>query len=378
MLSILCTGNQDLYYSIMEGVMFEMKSNMEETSFEQRSFRLMEMGFPPPDEALSIYQHIKREKLLNQGIIDKKTPIIDEHRHMLPAVYLEHFSQGKGLLVKSLAGTDQKTKDRFVYEMIYLANKIVMADFKPLNEMSEIKHSMEKAASLASLGLSVAMRDKGLPPESILGTMNAETLFTLGYNAIYEQQRRLKLFFQEIDPSMIPERFREFVDGLLKKRPTFKDSEFSSIDELDEVTSVIDRMESMAVLINSLKWEDRIKNLSHTNTGANLDIENIILTSLAAGTPDRETGFRPLELGEVLDFLSRVTHVSLGIRETVPKFREELPVYLSGLDTSISKPMAEDIATQLVIRLEEEISGILDLDSLDPRFITCFTVKLAG
>ena len=30
----------------------------------------------------------------------------------------------------------------------------------------------------------------------------------------------------------------------------------------------------------------------------------------------------------------------------------------------------------LAIRLEEEIGGLKDLDQIDPRFITCFTVKL--
>lgn len=38
--------------------------------------------------------------------------------------------------------------------------------------------------------------------------------------------------------------------------------------------------------------------------------------------------------------------------------------------------MAHDIAGQLISRLEDEISGIMDIEALDPRFITCFTVKL--
>jgi hypothetical protein len=375
-LSLLFTNHQELYYSIMEGVMFEMKSSMEETSYEQRSFRLMEMGFPPPDEALSIYQHIKREKLLNQGIIEEKTPIIDEHLHMLPTVYLEHFSQGKGLLVKALAGTSQKTKDRFVYEMIYLANKIVMADFKPLNEITEIKHSMEKAASLTSLGLSVAIRDKGLPAETILSTMNAETLFSLGYNTIYEQQRRLKLFLKEIEMPMIPERFREYLDGLLKKRPLFKDREFATLEELEEVKITIDRIETMAVLMDHLGWEDQIGLLSGTNIGANIDMENIILTALASGSSAQGNRFRPLERREVLDFLKRATQVTAGKRGTVLDFRMDLKAYLHRIADSLDQSTVDDIANQLIFRLEEEMSGILDLDSLDSRFITCFTVNL--
>ena len=51
MLSVLFTSYQDLYYTILEGVMYELKTGMEETTYEKRSLRLMEMGFPQPDEA---------------------------------------------------------------------------------------------------------------------------------------------------------------------------------------------------------------------------------------------------------------------------------------------------------------------------------------
>ncbi len=374
-LSVLFTNHQDLYYSILEGVMFEMRSSMEENSYEQRSLRLMEMGFPPPDEALSIYQHIRREKLLNQGILEEKTPIINKN-HMLPTVYLDRFSQGKQLLVSALARAGQDTRDRFVYEMIYLANKIIMADFRPLNEMSEIQHSMEKATSLTNLGLSVAVKEKGLPPETILGTMNADTLFSIGYNVIYEQQRRLKLFLKEKELALIPERVREYLGGLMKKRPLYKNREFSSLEELDEVKNFIDRLEAMSNLLDRLGWEDRIADLSQTNVGANLDMENIILTSLVVAGHDKP-GFRPLERSEVLAFLSRATHISAGTRSTVPEFRDRLESYLSQVDDSIDKAVIKGLAGQLIMRLEEETSGIVNADILDPRFITCFTVKIA-
>ena len=94
-------------------------------------------------------------------MLKEKVPIINKHMHMLPTVYLEQFSQGRGLLVNSLEKTSSETQERFLYEMIYLANKVLMADFKPLNNSNEIKHSMEKASSLATLGPSIAMKEKG-------------------------------------------------------------------------------------------------------------------------------------------------------------------------------------------------------------------------
>ena len=76
MLSMLFTHEQELYASILEAVMYEMKTTMEETSYERRSLRLMEMGFPSPEEALEVYRHVEPDKLLYQGFVKGKTPVI--------------------------------------------------------------------------------------------------------------------------------------------------------------------------------------------------------------------------------------------------------------------------------------------------------------
>ncbi|MCU0575451.1 MAG: DUF6178 family protein [Desulfobacterota bacterium] len=376
MLSILFTHEKDLYSSILESVMYELKSSMEEAAYERRSLRLMEMGFPSPDEAIDVYRHIRPEKLLNQGIIRDKTPVITRHLHMLPAVYLEQFSQGASLLVATLRKTTEETRERFIYEMIYLANKLVMADYRPLNDSEGVRLSMEKAGSLATLGLSVAIREKGLPAQDVLNSINAETLFSLGYNMVYVQQRRLRLLLNDIERTMIPEHMRELADGLLQKRPLYRSREFSGIEELDEITLFMDRLEAMAGIMAHLNWEDRIPDLANTNTGAGLDMENIILTSLAVNTVSKETGFRPISRDELMGFLSKATRLEGGMRLVYPAFREQLPSHLKALDTSLGRELAEDIAGALTARIEEEAGGIKVLSSLEPRFITCLIVRL--
>jgi hypothetical protein len=378
MLSILFTSYRDLYYVILEGVMNELKTGMEETTFERRSLRLMEMGFPQPDEAISIYQHIRPERLLNQGILKEKTPIINKHLNMLPTIYLEQFSQDRGLLVTSIEKTSSETRERFLYEMIYLANKIIMADFRPLNNSDEIKHSMEKASSLATLGLSIAMKEKGVSADAVLSDINAETLFSLGYNMIYEQQRRLRLLLNDVEVSMIPERLKEYAEGLLKKRPLFKDKEYSRIEDLEEITHFVDKIETMARIMSALDWENQIPNLAGTNTGANLDMETVILTSLAANATTKHSRFRPLTPAELTTFLSQATRHKGGMRISAPAFINDLETYLLGLDSTLDRTLIVDTASSLTTRMEDEIGGLKDLDQLDPRFISCFTVKIKG
>lgn len=378
MLSILFTGYQDFYQSILEGVMYELRASMEEATYERRSLRLMEMGFPRPEDALSVYQHVPPDKLLGRGLVKEKMPIITKHLHMLPEVYLDQFSEGRGLLAQSLGKASSETRERFLYEMIYLANKIVMADYRPLNDREELRRSMEKASSLTSLGLGVAMREKKLTAEAVLSGINAETLFSLGYNMVFEQQRRLKHILRDIEGTMIPEDLRQYTEGLLRKRPLFKDHEFSTIDELQELTHALDRLEAMSGIISALHWESGIPDLTGTNTGAGLDMETIILTALAANVLHQKTGFCTLSRDELTEFLSRTTCMKGTLRTIVPSFRKDLEAYLRQIGSSLDQSLMKGMADHLMKRIEDEIGGIKDLKVLDPRFITCLTVQLKG
>ena len=377
MLNLLFTQQQNVYFGIMEGVIWVLKSSMEESLFEKRTFRLMEMGFPPPDEAAGIYRHVRPERLLKTGIQKEKTPVIDEDRSFLPSLYMEHFSQNKGIVVQAIAEAPQETRDRFIYEMVYLANKIIMADFRPLNELDELKNSMDKASSITSLGLAIAMRENNCSAQDILEDVNADTLFSLGYNLVYEQQKRLKLLLREIELSMIPESLSDYVEGMLKKRPLFKDLEFSSIKQLEQITQHIDRIEALVHITADLEWEKQIAKLKETNTGTNLDLENITLTSLAINFIEKHSSFRPLSLGELVDFLAQTTHLdSSGARVFMPEVKEDLIHYLTTFDDSLEAHLVEDIADLLITRFVGELSGISDLADLDVRFITCFVVTI--
>lgn len=377
MLNLLFTNHHNIYYGIMQGVVWELKSTMEESIYERRTLRLMEMGFPPPDEAMSIYQRIKPDKLLNTGIRKEKTPVVDEAKTFLPALYREHFSENRGLIVKTLEEISPENRDRFVYEMIYLANKITMADYKPLNEVNELKTSIDKATSIASLGLAVFMKEHNSTAHAVVENINAETLFSLGYNMILEQQQRLKSLLREIDLTMIPQSLSEYLDGLLKKRPRYKDSEFSCAEQLEQVRDSIDRIEAMALIMAELGWKEQPALLRGTNTGTNLDMETILLTSIAVNFLDKQPRFRPLSSRELQVFVHETTHMdSRGLRVFTPAFKDDLPVFLGSLNQGIDNRLIRDVSNLLTARFEEEISAVRDLESLDPRFITCFVVQI--
>jgi hypothetical protein len=377
MLSLIFTHFQNVYYSIMEGVMWELRSSMEESIYERRSLRLMEMGFPPPDEAMSIYQRVQSKKLLGTGINKSKVPILDRNLELLPAIYLEHLAENTSLVASSMSEASPEERQRFTFEMIYLANKVVMADYRPLNEVDTLKSSIEKASSVTSLGLAVAMREQGRTAPEVIAAMNAETLFSLGFNMIVEQKSRLKQVLAGIDASMIPDRLGGFVEGLMKKRPLYKDEDFSRIEQLEEVTRNIDRIMAMIDIMERLGWENGLDVLEGTNTGADIDMEAVILTSLAINSLTGENAFRPLSHQELGSFVKLATRLDAsGMRTLVPELEPNLAGFLKGIEPTQDEALMEDIAGLLGERFEEEISGIRNMEDLDPRFITCFVVRL--
>lgn len=377
MLSLIFTHYQSVYYSIMEGVIWELKSSTEENVYERRSLRLMEMGFPPPDEATSIYQRMQPERLLDTGVSKEKTPVIDKDQIFLPAMYLDQLSRSKGLIASGLNESSPETRERFVVEMIYLANKVVMADYLPLNDIDELKRSIDKASSITSLGLAAAMKANRRSAREVLQTTNAETLFSLGYNMIQGQKSRIKQILHHVEPSMIPEGLNDFIEGLMKKRPLFKKEEFSSIEQLEEVTGKIDRIEALVSVMDRIGWEREDVDLTRTNVGSALDIEAVILTSLAINSLKGETAFHALERQELTDFIAKATLLGpSGRRSLVPDFGLDLTAFLRNLGTPLEEDRLEDTAQILVKRFEEELSGIADVKRLDPRFITCFVVEI--
>ncbi len=376
-LSLLFTHYQNVYNSIMEGVIWELRSSIEETIYENRSLRLMEIGFPPPDEAMGIYRRIKPGKILDSGLKKEKVPVMDEDRSLLPALYMDHLAENRSLIAAAIAESTPETRDRLVFEMIYLANKVIMADYRPLNELGELKLSIDKASAITSLGLAAAVREQQRSVHEVIENTNAETLFSFGYNMILDQKSRFKEILFQIDLAMIPAHLCSFTEGLIKKRPLFGNEEFSNIEQLDKVTHDMDMIEAMVILMGHLGWSKKSTQLKGTNTYLDTDMEAIILTSLAVNSLKGEQVFRPLHQPELREFVSRATRIaSGGKRDLILEFRKNLTSFLQEIDPSLDKGIMTDVASLLLNRLEEELAGLKNLEDLDPRFISCFVVNL--
>jgi hypothetical protein len=367
--------NQEMYFRILEGVRWELPANMEETAFHHRSIRLTELGFTPPEEASGIYARRPTDKIISSDLRTDQIPVIrEEEKFFLPALYNEKIS-ANSLLVSAMAEADPLTVENFSFEMMYLANKIIMADYKPLNDIVSLKLSVEKAAALTSLGLSIAMRTKAQDASAILKTMTAETLFSLGFNTLMELQDSLRKSLKGLNRGIVPESCREITDDLLKRYPVMTGDRFITIDDVDYSNDVIRRLDLLRLMIEYFDFKEASLEGSNVDSEG-LDLENIILTAIAANVVSGENRFRPLSKSEFAVFVETATSLKEGKRCVRPAFAGELKDLVYGMVPEPKRQAVSATVDQLCMRLESELSGFKSVNEINPRYITCLIVRL--
>jgi len=379
LMNIILDQYPGMYFLIMDSIQFEFSSNMLEQAYQNHTLRLIELGFPEREEAMLIYKRASIKNLIHQGIQKQKIPHLEQDEYTLPALYHEHLSHSKEIVFQALDKTDFDTQQRFLFEMVYLTNKIIVADYRPINEVEEIQQGLSKAKAITSLGLEIAEQETNLPLWRIIKEINAETLFSLGYNAIIQKQKRLKKILKTIDLSLIPSAYRDFVEGLLSKRPRYLGHEYSSLAQINTTDCMLDRLESMISIIETLDWRKELSSVSATNLKSDqeIDLENIIITTLALNILEGKTNFRPLGIEETLSFLKLTTKIGAdGQRRCVPGLVGDAIILLETLAYAITPEVVSDTAKNLIARLEDEIAGLQDIQDLDPRFISCLVIEL--
>ena len=377
-LHLIFSHLQNLYYHLMLGVCCELPSFLEEQAYMLRRLRLVELGFETPDEAVSIYRRVRAESLDAPGMRPELTPRTAPGEILLPSVYLDPLETGSEIICRAIDEAPRATRERLQIEMVYLANKVIMADFKPLNDFASMRDAVHKAAAISSLGLELLMQRQGHTRAQALEDSNAETLFSLGYNALLDAQRQLKTLLGKLELRLIPARMLELVEGLLRKRPAYGMRDFSTLAELEHVRETLAVLEAMTTLVTmSGGWAPQVS-LSDTNVASpqGLDLENILLTALAVNTTDQCLVFRPLTPGEMTAFLTKATQRDAsGKRTLAPGLTEDMASLLAALAPAQPEAIVLKTARHLAERLGEELEGIGDLSDIDSRFVTCLVVQ---
>ncbi|TSK06110.1 MAG: hypothetical protein FPO08_14940 [Geobacter sp.] len=204
-LSMLIKLDNPLYTALMEGVKGDIDLEMEEQCQRFRTGRLQDLGFPPLDEALSIYARVHPDHFQLEG--GKQLVSAGEGGHLLPVAADEGTLFARAL---NRAGSE------IVYqELNYLVNSALVAEGEAFHEPESMLAVMHRVCGYLNIALEkVAAGDEEVAAR-ILVEEELKRLFQLGYSIV------LQLKFAGRDVESEDYATAKLLAGLKTKRPRY-------------------------------------------------------------------------------------------------------------------------------------------------------------
>jgi hypothetical protein len=168
-----------LYFRMLQGVIWELESDLEEWSLRWRTGRLEDLGFPSWDEAMRIYGFVRKER---RADIAEGVDALDISEWALPVWMsaLPATTDSQHSVFRVVAELTESERQAFFYAFVAIANKIAIADRMPLGEPETLPSAIEKAAIVVSGGLDHVAGENGISGVEALRRVALERLYRVG------------------------------------------------------------------------------------------------------------------------------------------------------------------------------------------------------
>ena len=172
-----------VYFRLLQGVIWELVSETEESALRWRTGRLQDLGFPTWEESMRIYGFIRPEAL-------RQLPEGERYREVgewpLP-IWMPNLpvqTSAEQSIFRAIAELPEEERRPHLYAFLALANRIAVAERMPLGDAETIPRAIERAAEVTSRGLDYLSRENATDPPKVLRRVTFEHLFRVGHNLI--------------------------------------------------------------------------------------------------------------------------------------------------------------------------------------------------
>jgi hypothetical protein len=183
MLHALFTADYWLYFRMMQGVVWELASDLEEWSLRWRTGRLEDLGFPSWDESMRMYGYLRPER---RSDLPEGPDPLDVEAWDFP-VWIPNLPAARAeghLLFRAVAELDEPERRAFFYGFVSAANKVAVADQMALGDPDTLPAAIERLAITASRGLEYIAEANGLRAVDVLRRATLERLFRVGVSCL--------------------------------------------------------------------------------------------------------------------------------------------------------------------------------------------------
>lgn len=339
LLQIFYVKFPERYAQTMWQAVWELPAELEEAALRWRQSRMEEHGYPPRDEALSVYA-------APTGTRARPEPPVPSDPGALPVSRLPvRVLPQDGVFAQALSRMSASRHERLLHEAISLGNWLLVADGADTGDPAAHRHALRRALGYVTVALE--MREPGDPDETclLLDSVPLLELFREGYAQAGELQRLAHALRERGWAAAHPEALR-LVDepllgrlrGLFEPRPLYLELRndeaptlrgFESLTEIEQTRLAVDTVRAVGVfLVNSLGLD-----VARALTSARVPrFSTLVMTLLAWHAMRDELRGDPLPPEVVADFLRTVASRRTAAPEATERAVEALGRRLATTD----------------------------------------------
>jgi hypothetical protein len=378
---------------MMEALLAELGSELEETGYRLRNARLADYGFPDFEEALEIYRFLNPDPLT-----------VGEGSHLVKGreeagtegsvFYLTFQNQGPFFSSVLSDIDDLNEQDRLKQEITGLCNKAIVAEAIDLSNIAAMERTVEKVYHYLNLGLQYLSKEDRIKASHLLRSLPLQRLFQCGVGTTILLRRKAESilkgpWFSNDQENLVfldPPHFETF-EGILRKRPAlYRNWIYEDFKTLQDLKEAEDFLEFIEGIVNSLGKELKVyprylkeMDLSscYPEDWREITLSTVFLTGLANQVLKGAFRFESIEQTRLGYFLNRVFERDAQGKGVIRmEVKERLREWLSSMESEDSGRQHlfafQDFCLDL---LEEGYGKTPTEEKVEPQFVKGLLIR---
>ena len=378
---------------LMDSLLLEFESELEETGYRLRNARLADYGFPDFEEALEIYRFLNPDSLT----VGERSPqaIGREEAGKEGSVFYLTF-QNQGPFFSSVLSEidDLDEQDRLKQEITALSNKAIVAEAIDLSNIAAMERTVKKVYHYLNLGLLYLSKEDRIKASHLLRSLPLQRLFQCGVSTTILLRRKAESilerpWFSKDEENLVfldPPHFETF-EGTLRKRPAlYRNWSYEDFKTLQDLEEAEDFLEFIEAVVNFLGKEPKVyprylKELDlsgcHPEDWREITLSTIFLTCLGNQVLRGVFRFEAIEQTRLGDFLHRVFERDAQGKGVIRmEVKEKVREWLSSMES-------EDSRRQHLLAFQDFCLDLLEVgygkippeEKVDSRFVKGLLIR---
>ncbi len=378
---LLAEKDMAFLHELMEAVIWFPLTITVEKAYQWRLTRTSGRGIPEFEEAIGVYSSLNPEDL-KQGVPSSENFPGGKFRfspqYPLAQALLAHFF---GQCVMNLDSEDRL--DAIRWELVCLANKIMVADKLDLSDLKIRQKAMRKAVAYINIGLELGAAGDLEKGHSLLHQLWMQSLFQVGFEQLKQIRSKASMFLKENGPfieNFVSEGDKEKLGALVLSFPQIAEKgeeeaavlwrDPESLDDVRTINKFLDRwtfyirFAKQSLGLDAKTLESKWGGFDYPESGK-LELLTLVTTAFARHTMFKTLSCEPLPISAAKSFLDVV--FLAGIFQDEGKIVDEDKVSSferALLDTPMAwteadRELLRELLVQSVANLEDQF-GRLD------------------